>query len=94
MAESSWSTAQIEILGYTQEGMHVLSLSLSGTPCTAARQAPLSMGFSRQECWLLLLLSHFSRVRCYFLPQGILSAQGSNPSPAVPALAGWFFTTE
>ena len=24
---------------------------LSGTPCTVAHQAPLSMGFSRQECW-------------------------------------------
>jgi len=24
---------------------------LSATPWTVARQAPLSMGFSRQECW-------------------------------------------
>ena len=79
MAESSWSTAQIEILGYIQEGMHVLSLSLFGTPWTIAHQAPLSMGFSRQECWLLLLLNRFSHVRCYFLLQGIFPAQGSNP---------------
>ena len=27
-----------------------------------AHQATLSMGFLRQEYWLLLLLSHFSRV--------------------------------
>ena len=45
---------------------------LLATPWIAAYQAPLSMGFSRQEYWsgchcllrilLLLLLSHFSRV--------------------------------
>ena len=46
---------------------------LCGTPWIAAHQAPLSMGFSRQEYWsgvplsspfliLLLLLSHYSRV--------------------------------
>ena len=32
------------------------------TPQTVGFQAPLSMGFSRQEYWLLLLLSHFSHV--------------------------------
>ena len=26
-------------------------VSNSETPCAAARQAPLSMGFSRRECW-------------------------------------------
>ena len=26
-------------------------VQLFATPCTVARQAPLSMGFSRQECW-------------------------------------------
>ena len=30
-------------------------VGLSVTPWTAARQAPLSVGFSRQECWSGLL---------------------------------------
>ena len=38
------------------------------TPWTVARQAPLSIGFPRQEHWS----------GCHFLPQGILLAQGSN----------------
>ena len=38
-------------------------------PWTAAYQAPLSIGFSRQEYW----------VRCHFLLQGILLTQGLNP---------------
>ena len=36
---------------------------------TVARQAPLSMGFSRQE----------TEVGCHFLLQGIFTTQGSNP---------------
>ena len=40
------------------------------TPCTVAHQAPLSMGFSRQEYWSGLL---------FFLLQGIFLTQGSNP---------------
>ena len=39
------------------------------TPWTVAYQAPPSMGFSRQEYWLLLLLSHFSHVRLCVTPQ-------------------------
>ena len=38
-------------------------------PCMVAYQAPLSMGFSRQEYWSGLL----------FLLQGIFLTQGSNP---------------
>ena len=30
---------------------HFSCVQLFATLCTAARQAPLSMGFSRQECW-------------------------------------------
>ena len=30
---------------------HFSRVQLSATPWTAAHQAPLSMGFSRQECW-------------------------------------------
>ena len=52
------------------------------TPWTAAGLAPLSMGFSRQEYWSVLL----------FPPPGDL------PDPGIelvsPALAGGFFTTE
>ena len=51
----------------------------------AARQAPLSMGFSRQEYWSGLL----------FPPRGDLSSPGTESmSPASPALAGGPFTTE
>ena len=51
---------------------------------TAVHQAPLSMGFSRQEDWSVLLCS----------PQGNLPDPGMEPvSPASPALAGMFFTT-
>ena len=39
------------------------------TPCTVARQAPLSMGLSRQECW-----NGF----CHACLQGIFLTQGSN----------------
>ena len=53
----------------------VLKLSLSHvwlfvTPWAIAHQAPLPMGFSRQEYW-----SGY-----HFLLQGILQTQGSNPS--------------
>ena len=52
---------------------------------TIARQAPLSMGFSRQEYWHGLS----------FPPLGDLPDPGTDPvSPASPALAGGFFTTE
>ena len=56
-------------------------VQLFETPWTIACQAPLSMGFSRQEYWSGLL----------FLPPGDL------PDPEIglasPALAGRFFTT-
>ena len=51
---------------------------------TVARQAPLSMGFSRQEYWSGLP----------FPPPGDLPEPGIKPaSPKSPALAGGFFTT-
>ena len=50
-----------------------------------ALQAPLSMGFSRQEYW-----SGFP-----FPPPGDLHNPGIKPaSPAAPALTGRYFTTE
>jgi len=52
------------------------------TPWTLAYQAPLSMGFSRQEYWS----------RLPFPPPGDLPNPGTER--AFPALAGGFFTTE
>ena len=69
--------------------MHVCMLShfsrvrLFATPWTVAWQAPLSMGFSRQEYW--------SGLPC---PSGDLPDPGIEPvSFRSPALAGRFFTT-
>ena len=56
-------------------------IQLFGTPWTAARQAPLSMGFSRQEYWSELLC----------LSSGDLPDPGIEPTS--PALADGFFTT-
>ena len=53
------------------------------TPWTVAHQAPLSMGFSRQEYWSGLLCSS----------PGDLPDPGIEPEPLMsPALAGRFFT--
>ena len=58
---------------------------LWATPRTAAHQAPLSMGCSRQE--------HWSGLPCP--PPGELPDTGIKlESPVSPALAGEFFTTE
>ena len=55
------------------------------TPWTVAHQAPVSMGFSRQEYWRGLP----------FPPPGDLPNPGTEPASAVsPVLAGGFFTTE
>ena len=55
------------------------------TPWTIAHQAPLSMGYHNKN----------TGVGCHFLLQGDLSDPGIEPlSPASPALAGGFFTTE
>ena len=64
----------------------VLNLvQLFSTPWTVACQAPLSVGFSRQEYWGGLLVPS---------PKD-LSDPGIKPtSPASPALAGRFLTTE
>ena len=55
------------------------------TPGTAAHQAPLLMGFPRQEYWSALP----------FPSPGDFPDSGIKPtSPASLALAGGFFTTE
>ena len=59
-------------------------VQLCVTPWTVARQAPLSMGFSRQEYWSGLP----------FPPPGDLPDPGIEPaSLKLPALARGFFTT-
>ena len=58
---------------------------LFATPWTTACQAPLSMGFPRQEYWSGLP----------FPPPVDLRSPGTEPSsPVSPALAGGLFTTE
>ena len=52
------------------------------TPWAVACQAPLSMGFSRQEYWVAISFSRGSS-----LPRA------QTPSPVIPALEGSFFTT-
>ena len=68
--------------------VHAKSLQSCLTLCDSldlARQAPLSMGFSRQEYW--------SGLPCP--PPGDLPDSGIKPTSLVsPALAGRFFTTE
>ena len=60
-------------------------VSDSATPWTVDHQAPLSMGFSRQEDWSGLP----------FPSPGDLAHAGVQPtSPASPALVGGFSTTE
>ena len=63
---------------------HFSRVQLFGTPWAVAGQAPLSMGFSREEHWSGLP----------FLPPGDLSDPGIEPTPLMsPALAGGLFTT-
>ena len=60
-------------------------IQIFASPWTVAHQAPLSMGFSRQEYWSGLSCS----------PPGALPDPGIEPaSPKSPALAGRLFTTE
>ena len=64
---------------------HFSHVQLFVTLWTVAHQAPLSRGFSSQEYWSGLLCP----------PPGDLPNPGIKPvSPASPALAGRFFTTE
>ena len=61
-----------------------LAMSDSVTPCTVARQAPLSMGFSRGEYW-----SRLPYPTARELPN-----PGIEPEPpTAPGLAVGFFTT-
>ena len=62
--------------------MRAKSLQLFATPWTIAYQAPLSMGFSRQE--------HWSGLPCP--PPGNLSNPGIKLTSLSFAMAGGFFT--
>ena len=57
-------------------------VQLPAAPQTAARQAPLSVGFSSKN----------TEVDCRALLHGIILTQGSNLYLLSPALAGRFFT--
>ena len=65
---------------------HFSHVLLFVTLWTVAHQAPLSMGFSRQEQWSGNQYFHA-------LLQGIFPTLGSNRCLLSPALAGGFFTT-
>ena len=74
-------TSPVRAHAHTQLPSHV---QLFATPWTAARQGPLSVGFSRQEYWSELPFS-----------PGNLPDRGIKPTSfASPALTGEFFTTE
>ena len=65
-------------------GKSLSHLQFFATPWTVVHQAPLSMGFSRQEHWSGLP----------FLPPGDLSDPGIEPRSLISAAsAGGFFTT-
>ena len=56
------------LIGYESESVSHAVVSDSLQPMDCSRQAPLSMGFSRQEYWR----------GCHFLLQGIFPTQGLN----------------
>ena len=63
----------------------LIHVQLFVAPWAAAHKAPLSMGFPRQEYWSWLSVPS----------PGDLPNPGIEPTtPASPALAGAFFTTE
>ena len=63
---------------------HFSHVQLFVIPWTVACQAPLSMGFSRQEYWSGLPFPS---------PRGLPDLGMEPKSLTSPALAGWFFTT-
>ena len=80
-----WNLPVLKLSLHLYTAVFVYSLScvqLFVTPWTVACQAPLSLGFSRQEDWSRLL----------FAPPGDLPHPGAEPT--FPTLAGWFFSTE
>ena len=79
-----WTTHSPHIMGMSLHAKSLSHVRLSATLWTIARQAPLPMGFSRQEYWRGLPCP----------PPGDLSDPGIKPRLFTsPALAGRFFTT-
>ena len=68
-------------------GLVTKSRPTLATPWTLAHQAPLSLGFPRQENWSTLLSSSKGSLQL-----GVAEVEPA--SPVSPALASWFFTTE
>ena len=72
---SHWRKVLLEFMTFSPsaEGNSVVQplscIQLFASPWTIAHQAPLSMGFFRQEYWS----------GCHFLLQGIFPTQGLNP---------------
>ena len=81
--EVSWGNDRQELCMCVCSATSVVSNSM--TPCPAARQAPPSMGFSRQEYW--------SGLPCP-APGDLPDLGIETVSPVCPALAGGFFTAE
>ena len=82
-ALTSWSEGEEPPSWFTDVSAQSLShLQFFVTPWTVAHQAPLSMGFSRQEYW--------SGLPCP--PPGDLSDPGIEPQSLTSALAGRLFT--
>ena len=79
-------TSPIHVCVCSQLLSHVLLfVLLFASPWTIAHQAPLSMGFPRQEYWIELP----------FPTPGDLPHPGiKSRSPVLPVLAGGVFTTE
>ena len=80
-------SSKVALLNTCVSGERLLSRFgwiVSATPWTVAHQAPLSLGFPRQDYW--------SGLACP--PPGDLPKPGIEPAVLIPlALAGVFFTT-
>ena len=84
ISEDCFTWYSRSVVGRESENVSQSVVSDSATPRTVAHQAPLSMGFSRQEYW--------SRLPCP--PSGDLPKPGIEPASLIsPVLAGGFFTT-
>ena len=82
---AGWQVASIDSVSWVAVVVQLLSLvQLFATPCTVARQAPLSMGFPRQEYWSGLPFPSLGD-----FPNPRIKSQ----SLASSALVGRFFTS-
>ena len=82
MDREAWC-AEIHGVAKSRTGLSDFTFTFA-THWTVARQAPLSMGFSRQEHWS----------GCHVLLQGIFPTQGWNPVSCISCTGCRFFTAE